>query len=113
MSSSTYKRTIALDSQLTTRPFILDTKWAVITGAPCAGKTTLLKALSRCGFEWCPEIARVYIEQQLAAGHTVQEIRADEGCFQRGLINTKIELELRTDPNKPVLFDRARPRFII
>lgn len=109
MNHPTDKRTIALDSQLATRPFKLDAKWAVITGAPCAGETAVLEELSRLGFEWNPEIARLYIERQLAAGLTLQAIRADEGRFQRGLINAKVELERGTNPNKAVFFDRGMP----
>jgi len=109
MSPSTYKLKVGLDSQVATRRFRLDTEWTVITGAPCASKTTVLEELSRQGFEWNLEVARIYVERQLVTGHTLQEIRANVGRFQRALIDTKIELELDTDPNKTIFFDRAIP----
>lgn len=109
MNPITDTRTLPLDSQLATRAFEQDTEWFVLTGAPCAGKTTVLQELAKHGFDQHPEIARVYIERQLADGKTLADIRADEGRFQRGLIESKLELELNTNPNTVVLFDRAMP----
>jgi predicted ATPase len=89
--------------------FLCTTNWCVITGAPCSGKTSVLRKLEEKGFKCHPEIARVYIEQEISKGRTLEEIRTDEGEFQKGLINTKLNLEKNTDPNNIVFFDRAMP----
>lgn len=40
----------------------------VITGGPCSGKTTLIKALEAKGFAIVPEAARELIEEQMKSG---------------------------------------------
>jgi predicted ATPase len=102
--------TVQLNSSLIkSRPFLINTNWSVITGAPCSGKTSLLKELSKKGYKWYPEIARVYIEQEKEKGRTLKEIRANEGEFQKGLVNTKLDLEKNSDTQSIIFFDRAMP----
>jgi predicted ATPase len=85
------------------------TSWRVITGAPCAGKTTVLAALTSYGFRFIPEVARVYIDRQLAMGRSLEDIRRDEGEFQRGLVSTKMQIEAELPPEEVVFLDRAMP----
>lgn len=66
-------------------------QFVVATGAPISGKSTVLDAL---GVPYEPEVARVFIEREVAKGLTKEQIRADEGAFQRGLVDTKREIEL-------------------
>ena len=89
--------------------FKVETNWCVITGAPCSGKTTVLKELEKHGYRWSPEIARIYIEQEQSKGFTLEEIRKDEGKFQKGLIETKLKVESETNPQDTFFFDRAMP----
>ena len=102
-------KTQPLRSDLLTQSYKVQSHWNVFTGAPCAGKTTILSALQELGYTWHPEIARTYIEDQLARGHTLQEIRKDEGRFQRGLIDAKVALEASCNPRQTIFFDRAMP----
>ena len=87
----------------------IPTAWCVVTGAPCSGKTTVLQDLEKRGFRFIPEVARVYIEEQLAKGKMLQEIRANEGQFQMSLIQTKIRIENGLPTNEVVFLDRAMP----
>jgi predicted ATPase len=86
--------------------FGVESKYVVATGAPISGKTSVLKAL---GVPFEPEVARVYIEREIAKGRTKTDIRADEGAFQRGLVDTKLAIEASRPKDQPWFFDRAMP----
>jgi putative protein kinase ArgK-like GTPase of G3E family len=47
--------TISLDRNLLSTPFSVQTKWHVITGAPCSGKTTIIDQLAEEGFQTVAE----------------------------------------------------------
>jgi predicted ATPase len=84
-------------------------KWYIITGAPCSGKTTMLEILQARGHDVIFEVARLYIDQELAKGKTLQEIRSDELLFQKKVLEMKINLEKELSPDKLVLFERGIP----
>ena len=65
--------------------------------------------LDALGVHYEPEVARIYIEREIAKGRTKTEIRADEGAFQKGLVDTKLEIELSRPKDRPWYFDRAMP----
>ena len=109
MISHTDRRTAALRPDLLGTRFEFNTPWVVVTGAPSSGKTTVLERLRQLGLAYNSEIARVFIEQELSKGRNLQEIRADEGQFQLGLIKAKLSLERETPQDKFALFDRAMP----
>ena len=88
---------------------MLKTNWCILTGAPCSGKTTVLNELEKRGFKCIPEVARVYIEQELSKGLTIDEMRADEAAFQKKIIEIKKQIELDLVPEEIVFFDRAMP----
>ena len=81
--------------------------WYVITGGPCAGKTTLIKELERRGYRVAQEAARTYIETALAMGKSLTEIRADEVAFQHALIPMKVAAEAELPKNETVFLDRG------
>ncbi len=87
----------------------VETRWCVLTGAPCSGKTTTLLALETLGHKWIPEFARLYIDAELAKGRTIEELRADEAAFQSGLTEAKARIESELDPRETVFLDRAMP----
>lgn len=68
-------------------------QWFVITGGPSTGKTTLLAELTKHGLTTVPEAARLVIDEGLAAGHTLEQLRADEEAFQNKVFNRKIKIE--------------------
>lgn len=88
---------------------MIQTKWCVLTGAPGAGKTTVLERFRSRGFTCNAEVARIHIEQELAKGRTLDEIRAKEDEFQRALVLTKVQMEERSAPSAVILWDRGLP----
>ncbi|PJC47400.1 MAG: hypothetical protein CO034_02630 [Parcubacteria group bacterium CG_4_9_14_0_2_um_filter_35_11] len=87
----------------------MDRNWYVITGGPSSGKTTVLNELAKLGYIVYPEAARVFIDQEMAKGKSLKEIRSDEAEFQRKVLKIKIEVEKTAPKNKIVFFDRAIP----
>ena len=81
--------------------------WYVITGGPCAGKTTLIKELEKRGYRVAQEAARTYIELELARGKTLAEIRKDEVAFQHALIPMKVAAQQELPTNEVVFLDRG------
>lgn len=81
--------------------------WYVLTGGPCAGKTTLLTELSKRGYKTVPEAARTYIDQERANGKTLEVIRSDEGAFQHALIPMKVSAEQNASKDDVTFFDRG------
>jgi predicted ATPase len=85
------------------------TNWCVITGAPCSGKTSVIKELEGRGYRVVHESARAYIDQQLAAGRQLDQIKADERAFENHILNAKLVIESTLRPNETIFFDRGLP----
>ena len=51
--------------------------WYVLTGGPCAGKTTTINELAKRGHPVLAEPARLIIDEKLAAGMTIDQIVTD------------------------------------
>ena len=85
------------------------TQWCVITGAPCAGKTTVLVELQKRGFRVVWEAARELIEADLRLGRTLDQIRPHHGDFQRRLIPIKKQVEDSLPTDRTIFLDRAMP----
>lgn len=81
--------------------------WYVLTGGPSAGKTMLIKALEERGFHIEHESARIVIDEGIESGKTIEEIRRDEGAFQRAVYEHKLQREKRLDPKELIFFDRG------
>ncbi len=81
--------------------------WYVITGGPSSGKTTLINELTRQGFKTVPESARTFIDQQLARGKKIEQIRADEEKFQHQVLGLKIQTESALSSDETIIFDRG------
>jgi predicted ATPase len=101
--------TTELDPDLLANPFGVQTNWHVITGAPCSGKTTLIRALADRGFRTVEESGRAYVVGELAKGRTADEIFGDGAILQRGVLGLQLESE-RTLPVDDLAFlDGASP----
>jgi len=85
------------------------TQWIVITGAPCSGKTSVIRALESRGYEVVHEAARALIDEALAQGLTLEKIKADELTFEKRILSAKIATESSLNPEHPVFLDRAIP----
>jgi predicted ATPase len=81
--------------------------WYVITGGPCAGKTTVLRELADRGYRIVEEAARTFIDQERVKGKSMKEIRGDELWFQKQLLKMKRDIEQSLDPEEVTFFDRG------
>ena len=96
-------------SRKKTFPCPPDTRWHVITGAPCSGKTSVIESLHNLGYRVVPEVARAYIDHQLSQGATLETIKADPLAFERHLLMQKMAIEQTLPHNQRIYLDRAVP----
>ncbi len=85
------------------------TNWYVITGAPCSGKTAVIHELERRGYAVIHEVARAYIDAEIAKGKNLRQIKADLPAFEGRILKIKIRTEAALDPDRIVFWDRAVP----
>jgi predicted ATPase len=102
-------RTRELDPALLSTPFRVQTNWQVITGAPCCGKTTLVDQLAARGFQTVPETARLYMDQEIAKGRTLHELRGNRDALQRGILDMQVRIESGLRATDVVFLDRGVP----
>jgi predicted ATPase len=80
------------------------TKWIVLTGAPAAGKSTIIAGLKERRVRVVSELARAEM-----AHVDLIESTVDEAAFQEALIRRMWDLENTLSPNEVVVFDRGLP----
>lgn len=100
--------TTELDLELLATPFQVQTRWHVLTGAACSGKTTIIEMLADKGFQTLPETARQHIDLELSKGRTFEEMfgnAADELTITR----RQQDIERQTAAADVVFLDRAYP----
>jgi predicted ATPase len=85
------------------------TNWYVITGAPCSGKTAVIKQLEQRGYAVVHEVARSYIDAKLAQGKTLEQIKADDWAFERHILMAKVKIEVGLARDDIIFLDRAVP----
>lgn len=85
------------------------TEWNVITGAPSSGKTAVIEALHRRGYQVVPEAARAFINREMARGKTLHQVKSDIHWFERTILMEKIRIESQLPADKVVFLDRAIP----
>ncbi len=81
--------------------------WYVLTGGPSCGKTTLVGEFERLGYHTVPEAARLVIDEGIAEGRTIEEIREDELDFQNTIMRRKIAIETSLEPRNITFLDRG------
>jgi predicted ATPase len=101
--------TTPLDPAVLRTPYARETRWHVITGTICCGKTTLINRLADLGYRTAPEVARGYVERELAKGRTLGEIRQDRAAFCRKVKDLTLDFEPGLPAQTPIFFDRALP----
>lgn len=107
--TSVARRAEPLDAAHLGRAFEKTTCWHVLTGAACCGKTTLVDMLAARGFAALQESARWYFDRSLAAGQTLEQLRADDHALQRRIAALQIQWERGLDTGKTTFLDRALP----
>ena len=104
-------RIMELDADLLARPFEVETKWHVITGAICCGKTTLIDMLAERGFRTLGEASREYIEREVARGRKLEELFGSV-ADERILTEMQREAEDGLPANEVMFLDRALPDYL-
>jgi predicted ATPase len=89
--------------------FTHTSNWCVITGAPCSGKTTVVESLAEMGYQTMPEVARRYLETEIAKGRTLAQIKSDELLFERHILEEKRQIEAGLPLGERIFFDRGIP----
>jgi predicted ATPase len=84
-------------------------KWYVITGAPCSGKTTVLECLNKMGYQTVPEAARVFVDEEIRKGRKNEEVKYDMLKFQRNVLIMKLNSEKKMPKDRIIFFDRGLP----
>jgi len=102
---------IELDPDLLSTPFRVPTKWHVITGGACCGKTTLIDLLADKGFQTVGEIPREYIEREVAKGRTLDEIFGSQ-ADERAITDMQRRVEHGLRATDVAFLDRALPDFL-
>jgi predicted ATPase len=83
------------------------TNWWIVTGGPSCGKTALLGCIAKRGFKVISEAARDFIDEQIAQGKTIEDIRRDEMEFQNSLLDLKVQREEDIPNDELVFWDRG------
>jgi len=105
-------RNAELDPDIISTPFGVQTNWRVITGATCSGKTTLIDLLADKGFQTVPEIARQFIEREVARGRTIDEIFENGATTEPVLADMQMRTEHGLRETDIVFLDRALPDYL-
>jgi predicted ATPase len=100
-----------LDADGLANRYRVQTNWHVITGAICSGKTTLINLLAEGGFQTVPEIARQYVEAEMAKGRTLEELFGSEDD-ERAITELQRRAEKELRPTDVVFLDRALPGYL-
>jgi predicted ATPase len=101
--------TTELDPDLLSTSFAVQTKWHALIGAPCSGKTTLIRALADRGFRTVAESGRAYVLGELAKGRTADEIFGNGVALQRGVLGLQLESERGLPVDQVAFLDGASP----
>jgi predicted ATPase len=101
--------TTELDPEILRTPFKVQTNWHIITGAPSSGKTVTIELLTEKGFKTHEEGARQYMEEELAKGVTIEEIRGDAIALQRSIFDNQLKIESLLIPEEFIFLDRGSP----
>lgn len=86
--------------------------WFVVTGGPSSGIDSVLEGLAVKGYQVVPEAARTLIDEEIAKGKTLEEIRgnrAKEQEFQRRVLEIKLKTEKELPRDQTFFLDRATP----
>lgn len=81
-------------------------EWYIITAGPSAGKSSILRELSKRGYTIRPEAARIVLDQKISEGVDIEEYR-QRPQFNEDIIQTDKQIIENTGDDTPIFFDRA------
>lgn len=82
--------------------------WYVLTGGPCAGKTTTINELAKRGYPVLAEPARLVIDEKLASGMRIEQIVSDPDWLASVARRAEAQ-EAQLPTNETFFLDRAAP----
>lgn len=83
--------------------------WYVLTGGPCAGKTTTIDELKVRGYSVLPESARTVIAAEVANGGSIDTLLADPMRFEHSILAHQQELAAELKRDEVAFLDRGIP----
>ncbi len=83
------------------------TEWSVLTGAPSAGKTAVIRELQHRSVRCLPEAAEIYIGSRLQLGELLPEICKDKMHLQRSIFQQALVQEQTIATDEHHVFDRS------
>jgi predicted ATPase len=81
--------------------------WFVLTGAPSAGKTSTLACLGQAGYLTVAEASRAHIDEMLARGMSLGEVRGDPAEVEHAILKRMLAVEASLSTDSITFFDRA------
>jgi len=98
-----------LSPDLLSTTFKVQTNWHVLTGAACAGKTTLIDMLADRGCQTVPEAGRRFIEAEVASGRALEDIFENGDALAPVVADAQRRTEHGLRAADVVFLDRALP----
>jgi predicted ATPase len=86
---------------------LIDTKWAIITGTSCSGKTKVIERLNFLGFKTFPEASRIILDNEESKGNSVEKVILNKKDFEEKIITFKVLMEEKADIANLSFFDRS------
>lgn len=81
----------------------------MITGAPSCGKTTLIDLLAKRGYQSVPEVARQFMDAEMARGRSIEEIHRDGAALQRQIFDLQLRMEAGLEAAQVFFLDGGLP----
>lgn len=88
---------------------MIQTRWHVITGAPCSGKTAVVRDLEIRGFRVVHETAREFLKKERKSRGCTFESPDFRKKSQTAILNLKLGIESALPVNETVFLDRGVP----
>ncbi len=85
------------------------TRWCVITGAPCSGKTTVLRALGSLGLRTNPDLSRKYFAEMAAKGFNTVSLRVSGEQLHKELFRRMLLNAMQLPPGELIFHDYGLP----
>jgi len=87
----------------------LNTRWCIISGAPCSGKTSVIEELAHRGFRTNPDISRSYFEEVAAKGNDAKALRYSGDKLHRELFRRMLINAMQLPPDELIFHDYGLP----
>ncbi len=99
----------AMIKQLLSNGTTIKTNWYVISGPPCAGKSTVIKSLQAKGYHTNADLSRCYFEEQLKAGREMNVLRSSGNVLHREIFEKMLHNAHTLSSNQLIFHDYALP----